>query len=372
VVKGSTRFSHLCRRVWYPVSLSAEVGRRPRRVELLGDPYVLYRDAAGSTVAHLDRCPHRNVPLSHGRCLRDNTLECPYHGWRFSPDGACVSIPGKEGAPKPSHRVETFPTREQYGFVWMLPDEKNTANVDAPLKIPEADDKSYTTFVRRVEYPGGLHAVIENALDVPHTGVLHRGLFRSDNARKPVEVELRRYATWTEAQYLGENAPRGILGRLLTLGSKKSLRDIQLEHWDRFVLPSALQVEYRIGPRSHFLITGFCCPKNEHSTELFALVCLRTPLPRFLEKLLVRLIEPFAWKVVAQDVRVLGAQAKTIAHFEGERFMSTEIDVLGSSITRLLKEAWERENSESGEPLSTSELVRPESPREMTRLKILV
>src|SRR5690606_24837131 len=140
MVKGQARFSHLCRRVWYPVSLSKEVGRKPRRVELLGDPYVLYRDVSGKAVVHLDRCPHRNAPLSQGRCLRDNTLECPYHGWRFSPDGACETIPGREDLPKHTHRVETFPTHEQYGIVWAIPEQEGTAGGDAPLQIREATD----------------------------------------------------------------------------------------------------------------------------------------------------------------------------------------------------------------------------------------
>lgn len=29
------------------------------------------------------RCPHRNVPLSLGEVVADGTLQCPYHGWKF-------------------------------------------------------------------------------------------------------------------------------------------------------------------------------------------------------------------------------------------------------------------------------------------------
>src|SRR5690606_20752720 len=143
-------------------------------VVVLGTRYVIYRETGGEPVAHLDRCPHRNVPLSQGKCLDENTLECPYHGWRFRPDGSCSLIPARTLAPKPSHRVETFATCEKYGLVWLCPLAGESPDA-APRSIPEMESDEYTRLLRRVEFPAGLHAVVENALDVPHTSILHRG-----------------------------------------------------------------------------------------------------------------------------------------------------------------------------------------------------
>lgn len=254
----------------------------------------------------------------------------------------------------------------------MCPAPDGYRPVVGPLAVPESRDDSYTKVLRYVEFPGGLQAVVENALDVPHTAVLHRGLFRSGTDGTSADVVLRRFRTWAEAEFVGERPPRGLLGRLLTLGSRKSLAEVRLQHWDRFVLPGVLQVEYRIGPRSHFLITGFCCPHDDTRTGLFALVCLKTPLPQFLERLLVRIVEPFAMKVVAQDMAILRQQTETIEHFGEERFMSTEIDVLGHSIARLLKDGAEREEGDEAQLLDTSTVDRSEEPREENRLKILV
>lgn len=376
-MKKLARAMQAMQKVWYPVALARDVVRAPKRVELLGNPYVLYRSRAGEPVAHLDRCPHRNVPLSGGRCREDDTLECPYHGWRFAPDGACTSISGSPSLPKATHAVETFATCELYGLVWMCPHPSGFRPTVAPLSVPESRDDSYTRVLRQVAFPGGMQAVLENALDVPHTAVLHRGLFRSGTEGMSVDVIKRRFRTWAEAEFVGERPPQGVLGRFLTLGSKKTLRELKLEHWDRFILPGVLQVEYRIGPRSHFLITGFCSPVSPSATTLFALVCLKTPLPRFLERLLVRVIEPFAMKVLGQDVRVLRQQTATVEHFGEERFMSTEIDVLGNSIARLLKEGSDREvdgapREAEISPLDTSLVDRAETPREESHLKILV
>ncbi|MFM6854585.1 MAG: Rieske 2Fe-2S domain-containing protein, partial [Sphingopyxis sp.] len=79
-------------RGWHPVAYLADVGRAPMAVKLMGHPLVVFRD--GDAVGVLeDRCPHRNVPLSSGRCV-DGQIECPYHGWRFDTQGQCRLVPG--------------------------------------------------------------------------------------------------------------------------------------------------------------------------------------------------------------------------------------------------------------------------------------
>ncbi len=60
------------------------------RREILGEPVVLGRDADGRAFALRDICPHRAVPLSAGRIVDNNgeqTVECPYHGWRYGTQG---------------------------------------------------------------------------------------------------------------------------------------------------------------------------------------------------------------------------------------------------------------------------------------------
>jgi hypothetical protein len=65
-------------------------------------------------------------------------------------------------------------------------------------------------------------------------------------------------------------------------------------------------------------------------------VDFRTPLPG---ALLRRVLEPVALAIFRQDVRILKAQAETVRAFGGEQFMSTELDLLGPHIWRLLKQA---------------------------------
>ena len=82
------------RDLWYMPALASSLKRgQMRREMLLGEPVLLGRDHAGQLFALRDICPHRGVPLSAGRIKSDQTVECPYHGWRFRQDGVCGAIP---------------------------------------------------------------------------------------------------------------------------------------------------------------------------------------------------------------------------------------------------------------------------------------
>lgn len=359
--------THQPRRRWYVVALKRELGRKPKAVQLLDLRLVVYRDRGGQARAHVDRCPHRNVPLSGGRCLKDDTLECPYHGWRFSPSGMCIEIPSLVGDPKVTHRVATYATREDEHFVWVCPDDEGREGLTQPLVVTEADSVEYSTLTRAVVFDAGMHAVIENALDVPHTSILHRGLFRTGE-RHRVQVVMRRYRERAEAEFIGEPPPQGIVARLLGLGGGQSS---VVQHWDRFFVPGVLQVEYRLGTKTHFLITGFCSPEGSQRTRLFALACIKTPFWSWVNRVLLWMIEPIAMRLFHQDAEILARQAETIEHFGGERFMSTEVDVLGAAVTRLLKEARHREIAESDLTLDGPCPADPEEvPREVVRLEL--
>ena len=314
-------------RYWYVVCASDEL--KPGRVlarTVLGLPLVLFRGRGGTAGALLDRCPHRNVPLSGGRVVGEH-LQCPYHGWEFDPQGACKKVPGLcvEGEPT-ARSAQTLPVSERDGsvFVWGSLDHPPEG---APFAL-RALGPGYTTVRRSVVFPGSLHQSIENALDVPHTAFLHRGLFRGAGKTNRITAVLTRSATMVEAEYQGEPRPEGLAGRLLAPGGGT------VQHWDRFHMPGIAEVEYRMGDTTHFLVTSFMTPESDFVTRAHAVVCFKLPLPGWLIK---PLIMPVAMAVFRQDQRILGAQSETIRRFGGERFISTEIDLLGGQIRRLMR-----------------------------------
>lgn len=64
--------------------------------ERLGELVLFGRTHDGQAFAMTDICPHRAILLSGGEMVKTETgtqVQCPYHGWRFRPDGQCANMP---------------------------------------------------------------------------------------------------------------------------------------------------------------------------------------------------------------------------------------------------------------------------------------
>jgi phthalate 4,5-dioxygenase len=106
------------RRYWQPAALSSELGIDPLYVKLLGEEFVLFRDAAGAPALLDLHCPHRKTDLSYGR-IENGTLRCVYHGWRFGGDGRCLEQPGEPAGSTYHDRVRqpAYPARDLGGLI---------------------------------------------------------------------------------------------------------------------------------------------------------------------------------------------------------------------------------------------------------------
>jgi len=311
---------------WYVACLARELRTTPLARTVTGIPMVLFRETAGRPRALVDRCPHRNVPLSVGRCV-GGELECRYHGWRFDGDGSCLEVPGlaEERADRAVRRVGSFPAVEQDGMVWVAP--TGVEPPVGPVRLGHVDEPGYRTIDLRLDVPGPMLAAVENALDVPHTSFLHKGLFRGRRERVPIDVTVRHSTDSVEAVFEGEPVPPGILAKLLSVDSGV------VEHTDRFVVPALAQVEYRLD-QHHIVLNAFYTPVDDESCVLHAVAAFRLPIPTALARTVV---VPLAKVVLGQDNTILRRQRDNVARFGGERYVNTPIDLLGPHILRLLR-----------------------------------
>jgi phenylpropionate dioxygenase-like ring-hydroxylating dioxygenase large terminal subunit len=181
---------------FHPVALCRDLHEQPVPVRLLGEDLVLWRDAAGQARVFTDRCPHRGAALSMGRVV-DGALECPYHGWRFEPEGRCIAIPAvPEFTPPEGHRACAHQVREAYGLVWVClspADAATQAQVPAPLPAFAAEDDTNLRKVTSGPYDVQASAprIVENFLDMSHFGFIHTGWLgtRDHTAMQPYKVE---------------------------------------------------------------------------------------------------------------------------------------------------------------------------------------
>lgn len=330
--------SHIqLRNQWYPVCRSHELRAQPLALALFDQPLVLFR-TRGGIGALLDRCPHRNVPLSHGKIVGEQRLQCAYHGWEFNAEGSVQSIPCLIGNPDAQNRKATsFAAREQQGLIWVYA-TPDTVPARDPFAFPELDEQGYTTVESDLEMEGTLHAVAENALDVPHTAFLHGGLFRTPKRAHTIDVVVRRWADHCEAEYIGEPRPTGLLGKLL------APRGGELRHFDRFHLPCVTEVEYRLGEDSHILVHAALCPRSLFRTHLYGRASFRLPV-QLPGAWLARMLMPLAQWILRQDAEILRLQAATLQRFGEEKRASTDVDCLGPQILKLLQYALRADES---------------------------
>lgn len=167
------------REYWYPALTSKELRHStPKPTVLLGDNVVFFRDGAGAARALENRCPHRGPLLSLGQVgvLEPGTITCRYHGMTFDGDGECVAFlaDGPDSPACGKVRARRYPTEEVGGVVWVwMGDGEAPPLMDS---LPRARDVlGYEhLFLYRVRIPISHLNILDNSVDLTHTGVLHR------------------------------------------------------------------------------------------------------------------------------------------------------------------------------------------------------
>lgn len=118
----------LMRRYWQPCFTSVDLtSDRPRKVRLLGENLILFRDKEGRPGLVAENCCHRGTSLFYGR-IEEDGIRCCYHGWKFDTKGNCVDRPSEVGRGLKVGRIRQpwYPVEERYGLVYayMGPPEK--------------------------------------------------------------------------------------------------------------------------------------------------------------------------------------------------------------------------------------------------------
>ncbi len=168
---------------WYFVALSRQVATAGlKRYEVMGEPVLVGRTRAGGVYAMRDICPHRAAPLSAGRLVEHDgegeTVECPYHGWRFRTDGVCAAIPSLcegQGPEAERIKVRSYPVRESQGmvFVWMASDARNPSEPDhEPPVFPGAEGEA--KLVEWMDFDSHIDHAVVGLMDPAHGPYVHK------------------------------------------------------------------------------------------------------------------------------------------------------------------------------------------------------
>src|SRR5881397_3643519 len=118
-VGRGTPMGDLLRQYWLPCLPSTELAGPdgpPKKLRLLGEDLVAFRDTQGRVGLVAENCPHRGASLFFGR-NEDCGLRCVYHGWKFDVTGRCVDTPNEpaESLFKDKVRARAYPCRDVNG-----------------------------------------------------------------------------------------------------------------------------------------------------------------------------------------------------------------------------------------------------------------
>ena len=104
--------------LWLPIAFEDAVPEDGMlALDVAGVPWAVYRAEGGTLAALKDECAHRACPLSLGRLDAARRPVCPYHGWTYAPDGACVEFPST--VPLVGARVAAARVAARDGVIWL-------------------------------------------------------------------------------------------------------------------------------------------------------------------------------------------------------------------------------------------------------------
>ncbi len=170
-------------RGWFMVADAAELRDRPVPVRFFGQEFALYRGKSGRVTMLDAYCPHMGTHLARNSTsyvvqdgqIEGDSIRCPYHGWRFGPDGKCNDIPYSTAPIPKAACVKAWPIVESLGaiFVWYDP-EGGEPEWEAP-SLPQWNDPQWVRW--KFDHLGTIncHAqeVVDNIADCSHLGPVH-------------------------------------------------------------------------------------------------------------------------------------------------------------------------------------------------------
>ena len=197
---------------WYAVEESRSIGRKPKKVVVMGQELALFRDQQGKLACLSNLCVHRGGSLADG-WLDGDCVRCPYHGWAFDGSGACREIPANvEGLPIPKKaHVDAYPVEERYGWVWVFLGDLPEAERPPIPEIPEVGAPGWRAIYGEFTWKAHYSRVVENGIDIAHTHWVHRNSF--GNPQRPQVEDYEVHTTDTSASFqvtLMPPTPRGL------------------------------------------------------------------------------------------------------------------------------------------------------------------
>ncbi len=129
-VGPGTPMGNLIREYWIPALPSNEFptpDSPAKRMRLLGENLVMFRDSDGNVGCFPESCPHRGASLYFGRS-EEGGLRCIYHGWKYNVQGQCLEMPSEPETSNYREKVHirNYPCNDVNHMIWVYMGSRET------------------------------------------------------------------------------------------------------------------------------------------------------------------------------------------------------------------------------------------------------
>jgi phthalate 4,5-dioxygenase oxygenase subunit len=160
---------------WLPAMLSSDLPEPdcpPRRVQLLGEDYVAFRDTNGNIGLLDELCSHRGASLALGR-VEDCGIRCLYHGWKYGVDGRIQDTPNMPNPQfKERFKAAAYSVYEAGEIVWVYlgPQDAIPPKPDFRFFHTGSEHRVVRATVQNANYV----QILEGVVDSSHASILHQ------------------------------------------------------------------------------------------------------------------------------------------------------------------------------------------------------
>lgn len=171
-----TRFPFGLPNGWFLIAYADELPPgQLQPLHVLDRDLVVFRGESGAVHVFDAHCPHLGAHLGVGGRVVGDTLQCPFHGWRFGGDGGCVEIPYAKRIP-PGARARSHRVVERNGMIFLWHHAGgHEPDFEIPV-LPEWGDDEWLGEWMRWDWTLATQPqeMAENGIDWPHFETIHK------------------------------------------------------------------------------------------------------------------------------------------------------------------------------------------------------
>ena len=322
--------TELLRDVWYVATHTDNLSCGAMLpVTLLGEQVLLLRDGEGKVSALRDFCPHRGIPLRHGR-FDGCEVECCYHGWRFNTAGHCTAIPSMVDDKTDLTKIKTghYLCAEKDGLIWVhMPADAHTSAAITDTTPPDMPVAIHGGFKRvdSLHFPCPIDHAVIGLMDPAHGPFVHRSWWW--RTKKSIHAKKKQFVPTSRGFRMVSHKPSSNSRAYKILGGTPVT---QIE----FQLPGLRTEHIRIGIHEVVLLTALT-PIDEKNTMLHQFMYTSIPLLNLLRPLLL----PFGKAFLQQDLAIVKKQQEGLTSGHPSLLLLGDADAQALWYYRLKKEA---------------------------------